>query len=174
MGRLVEKSPDTDSSGRGPRPTDGAHAGPPSPDTDPPCVEVDDDALLPQLGGETHRLDRETARRLRSSLGEALVRRREFVRTVGEHRADGSYVVSRRGAESSGHRKVFDSFAALERLYDRLPHEFTAQDVGGDGLTGSRRHALVHHLVEHPAFDCELESRQPLAGRKSERRSEDD
>jgi hypothetical protein len=89
------------------------------------------------------------------------------VRTVGEHRADGSYVVSRRGAASSGHRKVFGSFAALERLYDELPTEFTARDVAGDGLTGSRRHVLVHHLVEHPAFDCRLASRQPLTGRKS-------
>jgi hypothetical protein len=74
--------------------------------------------------------------------------------------------VSRRGAASSGHRKVFDSFAELERLYERLPREFTARDVAGEGLTGSRRHVLVHHLVEHPAFDCELASRQPLTGRK--------
>lgn len=118
------------------------------------------------MDGETHRLERAEAAGLRSALGEAIAGRREFLRTVGEHREDGSYVVSRRGAESSGHRKVFDSFAALERLYERLPHEFTAQDVGGDGLTGSRRHALVHHLVEHPAFDCTLASRQPLTGRK--------
>lgn len=120
-----------------------------------------------RLGTEIHRLDRRAAHRLRSALGEALVRRREFVRTVGEHRTDGSYVVSRRGADSSGHRKVFDSFGALERLYERLPREFTARDVTADGLTGSRRHALVHHLVEHPAFDCELVGRQPLTGRKS-------
>ena len=61
---------------------------------------------------------------------------------------------------------MFDSFAALERLYEGLPREFTAGDVAGDGLTGSRRHVLVHHLVEHPAFDCELASLQPLTGRK--------
>ena len=65
---------------------------------------------------------------------------------------------------------MFDSFAALEYRYDRLPREFTAQDVAEDGLTGSRRHVLVHHLVEHPAFDCELASRQPLTGRKLEER----
>jgi hypothetical protein len=129
-------------------------------------VEVDGDDLLLRLGNGSFRLDAAAAARLRSALGEALSRREEFLRTVGERREDGSYVVSRRAAESSGHRKVFDSFAALERLYERLPREFTARDVAGDGLTGSRRHVLVHHLVEHPAFDCELVSRQPLTGRK--------
>ncbi|MFC7769462.1 DUF7528 family protein [Salinirubellus litoreus] len=104
---------------------------------------------------------------MRSALGEAIAGRREFLRTVGEHRADGSYVVSRRGAESDGHRKVFDSFAALRRLYEGLPREFTAPDVAGDGLTGSRRHTLVHHFAEHPVFDCELASKQPLTGRKT-------
>lgn len=62
---------------------------------------------------------------------------------------------------------MFDSFDALRRLYERLPREFTARHVTTDGVTGSRRHTLVHHLVEHPAFDCELAGRQPLAGRKS-------
>jgi hypothetical protein len=123
--------------------------------------------VLLRLGGDAYVLDREDAARVRSELGEALSGRREFLRTVGEHRKDGSYVVSRRGAESSGHRKVFDSFAELERLYGRLPPEFTAEDVAEGGLTGSRRHVLVHHLAEHPAFDCELASRQPLTGRKS-------
>ena len=122
--------------------------------------------MLLHLGSESYVLDREEAARLRSALGEALAERREFLRTIGEHREDGSYVVSRRGAESSGHRKVFDSFADLERLYERLPREFTARDVAEEGLTGSRRHILVHHLVEHPGFDCELASRQPLTGRK--------
>jgi hypothetical protein len=122
--------------------------------------------VLLYLGSESYVLDRTEAARLRSELGEALSERREFLRTVGEHREDGSYVVSRRGAESSGHRKVFDSFADLGRLYERLPREFTASDVAGEGLTGSRRHILVHHLVEHPAFDCDLASRQPLTGRK--------
>jgi hypothetical protein len=173
-GRLVEKSCDTRSAppaadrrtdGRGTG--SGTDSGTEGAGPGPIRVETDGEDLLLTLGGGTHRLDREAATRLRSALGDALARRREFLRTVGEHRPDGSYVVSRRGAESSGHRKVFDSFTALERLYEGLPREFTARDVAGDGLTGSRRHALVHHLVEHPSFDCELSSRQPLTGRKT-------
>nr|WP_205254540.1 hypothetical protein [Halorussus sp. JP-T4] len=103
---------------------------------------------------------------MRAALGDALTERREFVRTAGTHREDGSYVVARRNADSSGHSKVFESFAALRRLYDRLPDEFTAEDVGRSGLTGGRRHMLVRHLAEHPAFDCELAKRQPLTGAK--------
>ncbi len=103
---------------------------------------------------------------MRTALGDALTERREFVRTVGTHREDGSYVVARRGADSSGHRKVFESFAALRRLYDRLPDEFTAEEVGRSGLTGGRRHMLVHHVAEHPAFECELDKRQPLTASK--------
>jgi hypothetical protein len=88
------------------------------------------------------------------------------VYTSGEHREDGSYVVARRGADSAGHRKVFASFARLERLYERLPETFTAEDIGRTGLTGGRRHMLLRHVVEHPAFDCELVSRQPLTARR--------
>jgi hypothetical protein len=95
-----------------------------------------------------------------------LTERREFVRTVGTHREDGSYVVERRGADSSGHRKVFEDFAVVRQLYDRLPAEFTAEDVERSGLTGGRRHMLVHHLAEHPTLDCELKKRQPLTARK--------
>lgn len=94
--------------------------------------------------------------------------RTEFFRTAGEHREDGSYVVSRRGADSAGHRKVFESFEHLRRLYGRLPAEFTAEEVGRSGLTGGRRHMLVRHFAEHPAFDCQLVSRQPLTVRKTE------
>ena len=86
--------------------------------------------------------------------------------TVGTHREDGSYVVSRRGADSSGHRKVFENFAVLRRLYDRLPEAFTAEDVEQSGLTGGRRHVLVHHFAEHPAFDCDRTKRQPLTAEK--------
>lgn len=118
------------------------------------------------VSGEPHKLSRREAGRLREALGRALTERREFLNTVGEHRDDGSYVVSRRGAKSSGHRKVFDSFEALVELYDRLSPEFTAEEVGERGLTGGRRHMLVHHFVEHPEFDCELASRQPLTARK--------
>ncbi|WP_227354456.1 DUF7528 family protein [Haladaptatus salinisoli] len=118
------------------------------------------------VAGETHELSRGDADRLREALGRALTERREFFNTVGERREDGSYVVSRRGADSAGHRKVFERFESVARLYDRLPDEFTADDVGERGLTGGRRHMLVHHFAEHPEFDCELASRQPLTARK--------
>ncbi|EFW93279.1 hypothetical protein ZOD2009_05427 [Haladaptatus paucihalophilus DX253] len=116
--------------------------------------------------GEKHDLSRREADQLREALGQALTERREFFRTAGEHRDDGSYVVSRRGADSAGHRKVFERFDALVDLYERLPGTFTAETVGERGLTGGRRHILVHHLTEHPDFDCELVSRQPLTARK--------
>lgn len=69
-------------------------------------------------------MSRETARNLRDALSDALTERREFVRTAGEHREDGSYEVSRRAAASDGHSKVFDRFEQLKRLYDRLPERF--------------------------------------------------
>jgi hypothetical protein len=112
------------------------------------------------------RLDRERVRHLRDALHDALTSRREFLHTVGVHREDGSYVVERRGADSAGHRKVFDSPAALARLFDRLPAEFAAEDVTATGVTGTRRHLLVRHLAEHPDYDCELTARQPLTVRK--------
>ncbi|WP_128476100.1 DUF7528 family protein [Halorussus pelagicus] len=113
-------------------------------------------------------MTRAEADRLRAALGEALTERREFVRTVGTHREDGSYVVERRGADSSGHRKVFESVAEIRRLYDCLPESFTAADVERSGLTGGRRHVLVHHFAEHPAFDCELAKHQPLTATKTD------
>ncbi|UPV74681.1 hypothetical protein M0R89_01095 [Halorussus limi] len=76
--------------------------------------------------------------------------------------------MERRQAESAGHRKVFESFAALRRLYDDLPAEFTAADVERSGLTGGRRHVLVHHFAEHPAFECGLSKRQPLTASKND------
>lgn len=118
------------------------------------------------VGDETHDLSREDAAQLRDALSDALTRTREFVRTTCTHREDGSYVVERRAANSAGHRKVFESFDACERLYDRLPSSFTASDVGHTGLTGGRRHMLVWHYAEHPAFDCDLVSRQPLTVEK--------
>lgn len=134
-----------------------------SPDSD---VTVERGELLLRVGDEFYPLSRAEARRLRDRLGDALTRTEEFVYTTGEHRADGSYVVARRAADSAGHRKVFDSFDRVERLYEGLPEEFTAEEVGRTGLTGGRRHMLVRHLVEHPTFDCELASRQPLTWRK--------
>lgn len=81
-------------------------------------------------------------------------------------------MVSRRGAESSGNAKVFQSFEALRRLYDRLPDSFDADDVGRTGLTGSRRHMLIRHVCEHPAFDCEIERRNPLMATKVDTKNE--
>jgi hypothetical protein len=124
--------------------------------------------VLLQLSGNTHVLSANEARDLRAALDDALYQTEAFTHTGYEHRPDGSYVVTRRRADSSGHRKVFDSFSALRDLYDRLSCEFTAEDVGHTGLTGGRRHMLVHHFDEHPDFDCTLVCRQPLTARKGD------
>jgi len=80
-------------------------------------------------------------------------------------------------ADSAGHTKRFRDFSALEALYERLPERFDAEAVGdvagSDGragspsLSGSRRHLVLRHFVEHPAFHCELVSRQPLTVQKT-------
>lgn len=129
-----------------------------------------------RVGESSVAVDRETARRLRSALGEALTARREFVHTVGVHRPDGRYEVARRGADSGGNAKVFESFEELCRLYERLPRAFGAEDVSQTGadLTGSRRHLVVRHLAEHPAFDCDLTARNPLTVRKRAADGEDE
>lgn len=111
-------------------------------------------------------MSREAASRLAEEIGDALVSREEFLWTAGEYRADGAYVVSRRGADSAGNEKVFDAFEAVERLYERLPETFDADDVGRTGITGSRRHMVVRHFAEHPAFACRTVSRNPLAVEK--------
>jgi hypothetical protein len=126
------------------------------------------ETVVVTLDGETHHLSRRTATALRDELADALTGRREFLRTTGEHRPDGSYVVARRRADFAGHSKVFESFAELESLFAELPTEFTAEAVGRSGVTGGRRHILLRHFVEHPAFDCELVSRQPLTVRKGD------
>lgn len=113
-------------------------------------------------------MSRAQARELQDAIADALTERREFFRTVGEHREDGSYVVARRGADSSGNSKVFETFHALERLFARLPDRFTADDVGRTGITGSRRHMLVRHFAEHPAFPCSIDRRNPLTVAKSD------
>jgi hypothetical protein len=113
-------------------------------------------------------LSRDDARQLQEAIGDALTERREFLRTAGEHRADGSYVVERRAADSAGNEKVFDSFEAVRRLYERLSGRFTAEDVERTGITGSRRHMLVRHFAEHPAFDCTITTRNPLAVEKAD------
>ena len=117
-------------------------------------------------GGDEFALSRDDADELQEALADALTAREAFLNTAGVHRADGRYVVERRGADSAGNSKVFDSFGALRRLFERLPEEFTAEDFSRAGLTAGRRHMVLWHLVEHPQFPCELASRQPLTGRK--------
>ncbi|WP_191965460.1 MULTISPECIES: hypothetical protein [Haloferax] len=129
-------------------------------------VESDDESIVLTIGGQTCELSRDAAADLQEAIGSALTEKREFFRTAGEYRQDGSYVVSRRGADSTGNAKVFASFEELRRLYDRLPETFTAEDVGRTGITGSRRHMIIRHLGEHPAFDCRIASRNPLTGEK--------
>jgi len=113
-------------------------------------------------------LSRADAVALKERLADAVVADREFFRTAGRHREDGSYEVRRRGADSSGNAKVFRDFEAVSRLYERLPETFDADDVSRTGITGSRRHMLVRHFAEHPAFDCEIESRSPLRATKTD------
>lgn len=131
-----------------------------------PSAESDGDTVRVTVGGRTHVLDRARAEELRSELEDALEEQLAFVHTTGEHRRTGEYVVERRGAESAGHRKVFPSFDALQRLYDRLPDAFTAEDLTRSGLTAGRRHMVLWHFVEHPGFECTLSSRQPLTVEK--------
>ncbi|WP_237561096.1 DUF7528 family protein [Halococcus sediminicola] len=133
-------------------------------------VRVESDAVVVSLGGRSHELNKREAASLRRALGETLTERREFVHTIGTHRSDGSYAVARRGADSAGHRKVFERFAELWELYESLPEKFTAADVEQSGLTGSRRHLVVRHLVEHPDFPCALVARQPLTAAKDHQR----
>jgi len=122
------------------------------------------------VDGRAHELTSDEAADLQDAVGEALTQRREFFRTEGVHREDGTYEVARRGADSAGNSKVFESFAALRRLFDRLPREFTAEDVGRSGITGSRRHMLVRHFAEHPDFECGIARRNPLTAEKTDER----
>jgi hypothetical protein len=130
-------------------------------------LSADGQRVQLQVDGETLALDRNDAIELREALDDAFERTREFVHTSCRHREDGAYVVERRGADSAGHRKVFESFDECRRLYERLPEEFVGDDVTATGVTGGRRHMLVWHFAEHPAFECELVSRQPLMARKT-------
>jgi hypothetical protein len=125
------------------------------------------DRIRVEGDGATHELTREEATELRGKIDDALTTRREFLHTAGEYRDDGAYVVSRRGADSAGNSKVFESFEQVRRLYERLPAEFTADTVSRSGITGSRRHMLVRHYAEHPAFDCTIAHRSPLTVRKT-------
>ncbi|WP_232685968.1 DUF7528 family protein [Halobacterium zhouii] len=122
--------------------------------------------MVVTAAGDEFVLSPDAADELRGSLADALTARETFVNTAGVHRDDGQYVVERRGANSAGNSKVFDSFDSLRRLFGRLPEEFAAEDLSRTGLTAGRRHMVLWHLVEHPQFPCELTSRQPLTGRK--------
>ena len=125
------------------------------------------DGLLLVVDGESHELSRERALSLREAIGEGLERREKLFRTAGHYRADGSYVVIRRGADSAGNRQVFDSFEVLGDLFSDLPATFDADAIGENApVSGSRRHLLVRHFAEHPAFDCRLVNERPLRARK--------
>jgi hypothetical protein len=130
-------------------------------------VQRDGESIVLAVDGCNYELSRDEAADLQEAVGDALTQRREFFRTAGVHREDGTYEVARRGADSAGNSKVFESFGALRRLFDRLPAQFSADDVGRTGITGSRRHMLVRHFAEHPAFDCEITRRNPLTAEKT-------
>ncbi|WP_458205303.1 DUF7528 family protein [Haladaptatus sp. NG-SE-30] len=126
----------------------------------------DGESIVLDIDGQSYELSREAATELQDAVGDALTERREFFRTAGTFREDGSYEVSRRSADSAGNAKVFPSFDAMVRLFDRLPDEFSAEDIGRTGITGSRRHLLVRHFAEHPDFACQIGSRNPLTAKK--------
>ncbi|WP_255246117.1 hypothetical protein [Halolamina sp. CBA1230] len=131
------------------------------------AVEREDGAVRLTVDGERYRLPREAALALRESVGDALERRLELFRTVGQYRRDGSYAVARRAADTPGNEQVFDSVEAFRELFESLPASFGAEDVGGAGVTGSRRHMIVRHFAEHPQFDCRLASERPLRAEKT-------
>lgn len=132
-------------------------------DSDPHAGGSPEDVAAETETGRIH-LARRVATMLVARLQDGW--RREYLYTACEHRPDGSYVVERRGADAAGNRKVFDSPAAVRRLYAGLPAEFTADELTRPGLTDSRCHLVVRYFAEHPAFDCELVTRQPLTARK--------
>lgn len=129
-------------------------------------IDSDGASIVLTVDGDTHRISRETAAQLLEDVADALTDRQTFFRTAGEHREDGTYLVERRGADSTGNSAVFESFTEFRRLFERLPEEFAADDLTRAGFTGSRRHMLVRHFAEHPAIPCELTSRNPLTAEK--------
>lgn len=117
------------------------------------------------VDGDSFALSREAAAELRSAIGDALTEREAFTRTVGVHRSDGSYVVERRQADSTGNSAVFQRFDDLLGVFGGLPDQFAAEDV--DCVTGSRRHMLVWHFAEHSVFPATLATRRPLTVEKA-------
>lgn len=130
------------------------------------AVDGKGESVVVTIGGETVELSRDAAEELKDGVGDALTRRESFFRTACIHREDGSYVVERRNADSTGNSAVFETFREARRLFDRLPDVFDADDLSKAGLTGSRRHMMVRHFAEHPGFACELDGRSPLRARK--------
>lgn len=116
------------------------------------------------IDGDRHALAPEAARALVADIREALSDHTEFVHTACETRRDGRFVVARRRGTTAGTEVVFDSPEAVRALYDSLPGRFGASDV--TRVSGSRRHLLVRFFVEHPDYDCELVSSNPLAVQK--------
>ena len=125
------------------------------------------DTVSLELDGTRFVLTTAQTEDLQDALDEALHASQEFLHTSGTHREDGAYVVERRGADSAGNRKVFDSFSMLGRLAERLPDRVTAEDLSRVGLTAGRRHMVLWHLVEHPELPFELDGRQPLAATRT-------
>lgn len=128
----------------------------------PTAAATGTDAVHVEIDGETHRLSAAEAIGLRDALGTAVATSETFLHTAFERRPDGEYALFRRGDDRPA--KVFDSRARLRSVYRELPEEFTASDV--TAVSGSRRHLLVRHFVEHPAFDCRLTCRNPLTASK--------
>lgn len=122
--------------------------------------------MLLRIAGERYALPLEVARGLRVDLSDALTERQSFINTACVRHADGRYVIERRRAASSGNRITFDSIEAIRDCFDGLPNTFGATDVECDGITGSRRHLLVRHFAESPAFECELICENPLKAKK--------
>ena len=144
------------------------HSTAPGSDASEPTVTRDGGTVSIQANGTTLDVLVDAVESLRQDLDGALSEERSFLHTAGQHRRDGSYVVQRRGADSSGNSKVFESFDTLERLANRLPEAVTAEDLSQVGLTGARRHMVLWHLVEHPALPFELTKRQPLTATRGD------
>jgi hypothetical protein len=142
--------------------------------TDPTAEATDDGTIVLTIDGTGYELSRHEAVAVQEVIGDALTTSREFVYTACTYREDGSYVVSRRSGDSSGNAKVFDTFDVVTRLFDRLPGRFGVDDVARTGITGSRRHLLVRHFAEHPAFSCRIVRRSPLIVEKCDSDRGDD
>ncbi|MFB6254497.1 MAG: hypothetical protein ABEI06_07805 [Halobacteriaceae archaeon] len=119
------------------------------------------------VGEETIELSREEVVEIKHTLEDAVTERDEFVHTIGTYHPDGAYTIKRRGATSAGNKKKFESFVRVRQIYDALPRKFDAEDIGKYGITGSRRHMVIWHYIEHPRFACQIQCRNPLTASKS-------